>query len=84
MAGHGHDDDGEAGRVGASETHAGRHAPEPLAAADQSSRRDFLKLGGIAAAGLVVGGGVGAGAGAAVGHALGYREGSADLGVGTI
>ena len=33
-----------------------------------SSRRDFLKLGGIATAGLVVGGAVGAAAGAAIGH----------------
>src|SRR5829696_1606338 len=45
-----------------------------------SSRRDFLKVGGIAAAGLVVGGGVGALAGATVGHAMGYREGAQDYG----
>ena len=45
-----------------------------------SSRRDFLKVGGIAAAGLVVGGGVGAAAGASIGHALGYREGAQDYG----
>lgn len=45
-----------------------------------SSRRDFLKFGGIAAAGLIVGGGVGAAAGASVGHTLGYREGSEDYG----
>ncbi|MEI3848197.1 MULTISPECIES: alkaline phosphatase family protein [unclassified Microbacterium] len=78
MAGHGHDDDdGGAGRVEATETPATPPAPEAL---DQSSRRDFLKLGGIAAAGLVVGGGVGAAAGAAIGHAVGYREGSLDLG----
>ena len=48
--------------------------------ADQSSRRDFLKLGGLATAGLVVGGAVGAAAGATIGHQLGYREGSLDLG----
>lgn len=77
MAGHGHDDDGGAGRVDATGTPGTPPAPE---SADQSSRRDFLKLGGIAAAGLVVGGGVGAAAGAAIGHAVGYREGSADLG----
>lgn len=45
-----------------------------------SSRRDFLKVGGIAAAGLVVGGGVGAAAGGSAGHALGYREGAQDYG----
>ena len=45
-----------------------------------SSRRDFLKVGGIAAAGLVVGGGIGAAAGASIGHALGYREGAQDYG----
>jgi len=45
-----------------------------------SSRRDFLKVGGIAAAGLVVGGAVGAAAGASVGHAMGYREGAQDYG----
>lgn len=45
-----------------------------------SSRRDFLKVGGIAAAGLVVGGGVGAAAGATAGRAAGYREGASDYG----
>lgn len=45
-----------------------------------SSRRDFLKVGGIAAAGLVVGGGVGAAAGASAGRAIGYTEGAADYG----
>ena len=39
--------------------------------ADLSSRRDFLKLGGLAAAGLAVGGGVGAAAGAAIAYPLG-------------
>ncbi|MFX3891456.1 alkaline phosphatase family protein, partial [Streptococcus suis] len=47
---------------------------------DLSSRRDFLKLGGIAAAGLVVGGGVGAAAGASIAYHVGYREGSLDVG----
>ena len=47
---------------------------------DASSRRDFLRFGGIAAAGLVVGGGVGAAAGATIGHGIGYREGSIDFG----
>lgn len=45
-----------------------------------SSRRDFLKLGGLTTAGLVVGGAVGAAAGASIGHTLGYREGSIDFG----
>ena len=39
-----------------------------------SSRRDFLQDGGIAAAGLVVGGAVGAAAGASIGHALGLSR----------
>lgn len=45
-----------------------------------TSRRDFLKLGGLTTAGFVVGGAVGAASGASVGHAVGYREGSTDLG----
>jgi phospholipase C len=58
----------------------GAHArPEGDLAAD-SSRRDFLKLGGLTTAGLVVGGAVGAAAGASIGHTLGYREGSIDFG----
>ena len=44
-----------------------------------SSRRDFLRLGGAAAAGAVVGGGVGAAIGASVGHALGYQAGADDF-----
>lgn len=47
--------------------------------AEAGSRRDFLKLGGLTAAGLVVGGAVGAAAGASIGHAIGYREGSTDF-----
>ena len=43
-------------------------------------RRDFLKVGGLAAAGLVVGGAAGAAAGAAIGHAAGYKEGALDDG----
>lgn len=54
-------------------------APGREQADELSSRRDFLKVGGIAAAGLVVGGGVGAAAGAAIGHAAGVREGSVDF-----
>ncbi|HYI51423.1 MAG TPA: alkaline phosphatase family protein [Microbacterium sp.] len=58
------------------------HTPIDDVRADDlvSSRRDFLKVGGIAAAGLVVGGGVGAAAGASAGRALGYREGAQDYG----
>lgn len=48
--------------------------------AERASRRDFLKLGGLTTAGLVVGGAVGAAGGAAIGHAAGYREGSIDFG----
>jgi phospholipase C len=50
------------------------------AGADLASRRDFLKFGGIAAAGLVVGGGVGAGAAGSLAYGQGYREGSIDIG----
>lgn len=45
-----------------------------------SSRRDFLKLGGLTTAGFVVGGGVGATAGASIAHGIGFREGSVDIG----
>lgn len=53
---------------------------EPTDAARASSRRDFLKAGGLAAAGLIVGGAAGAAAGAAIGHSAGYREGANDYG----
>ncbi|MFH8249744.1 alkaline phosphatase family protein [Microbacterium sp. B2969] len=42
--------------------------------ASDSSRRDFLKYGGIAAAGLIVGGGVGAAAGAGIGYQAGAED----------
>lgn len=45
-----------------------------------ASRRDFLRIGGLTTAGLVVGGAVGAAAGATIGHTIGYREGSTDFG----
>src|SRR5687768_11295540 len=80
MAGQGHTDDaGGAGRVEDPQTPSTSRA-RGGDDADLSSRRDFLKLGGIAAAGLAVGGGVGAAAGAAIAYPLGYREGSIDLG----
>jgi len=44
-----------------------------------TSRRDFLKFGGVAAAGAVVGGGAGAAIGAAIGHAAGFAEGADDF-----
>jgi len=76
MAGHGRKDDaGGAGRVDGVDTSDTDRAPET----GESSRRDFLKLGGVAAAGLVVGGAVGAAGGASIGHTIGYREGSDDL-----
>ncbi|WP_203579342.1 alkaline phosphatase family protein [Microbacterium hibisci] len=78
MAGHGQEDDaGGAGRVEGTGTPGDDRAPGAI---DASSRRDFLKLGGVAAAGLVVGDAVGAAAGASIGHAAGYREGSVDIG----
>ncbi|MDR7111741.1 phospholipase C [Microbacterium trichothecenolyticum] len=77
MTGHGQHDDAGARHVDATDTPAESRAP---ASGDASSRRDFLKLGGVAAAGLVVGGAVGAAAGASIGHTIGYREGSVDFG----
>src|SRR5690349_15333331 len=54
---------------------------EPAPEADlASSRRNFLKFGGIAAAGLIVGGGVGAAAGASIAEQAGYRAGAEDYG----
>ena len=44
-----------------------------------ASRREFLKLGGAAAAGAVAGGGIGAAVGGAVGHGLGFAEGLDDF-----
>jgi len=44
-----------------------------------TSRRDFLKIGGAAAAGAVVGGGIGAAVGASIGHQLGFEEGVDDF-----
>lgn len=71
---------------------AGRGADEADAGADPgagvdadpgrapgTSRRDFLRIGGAAAAGAVVGGGAGAAIGAAVGHRAGLDEGLDDV-----
>ncbi|MRG58657.1 hypothetical protein GE115_02045 [Agromyces sp. CFH 90414] len=55
---------------------AGRDGGE---AAHAASRRDFLKFGGFAAAGAVVGGGIGAAAGAAIGYSSGFAEGADDF-----
>ncbi|MEV5071739.1 hypothetical protein MRBLMI12_003386 [Microbacterium sp. LMI12-1-1.1] len=74
MAGDGHTDDAQPEDHGDAE-----RVMRPRAEGTDSSRRDFLKLGGIATAGLVVGGAVGAAAGATIGHELGFREGSLDL-----
>lgn len=46
----------------------------------RSSRRDFLRAGGFAAAGLLAGGAIAGAAGAVIGHAAGYREGAGDSG----
>lgn len=62
------------------DTDAVAAARAEAAAEAASSRRDFLKYGGIAAAGLVVGAGVGAAAGASVAHEIGYREGAEEYG----
>ncbi|MEI3866572.1 alkaline phosphatase family protein [Microbacterium sp. CCNWLW134] len=53
-----------------------RENPEQEAS---TSRRDFLKVGGLAAAGFAVGGATGAAGGAVVGHAAGVREGTQEL-----
>jgi phospholipase C len=75
--------DGGTEAHGKKDAGASRRADAAVPAAadpDARSRRDFLKFGGIAAAGLVVGGGVGAAAGAAIGERIGYREGAEDYG----
>lgn len=79
--GRGSDQSGADQRAGdhAPPSSAALRRPAPPAGDDLSSRRDFLKVGGIAAAGFVVGGGIGAAAGATIGHEAGYREGSLDL-----
>ncbi|HEX5856541.1 MAG TPA: alkaline phosphatase family protein [Microbacterium sp.] len=69
----------------AREQRAGETTPAPASSVDEptptaSSRRDFLKAGGLAAAGLVVGGAAGAAAGVAIGRAAGYKEGAQDYG----
>ena len=64
--------DDEAKGAAADASHDGA---EPTEAGTATSRRDFLKIGGAAAAGAVVGGGIGAAVGAAVGHSMGVTEG---------
>jgi phospholipase C len=44
------------------------------------SRRDFLRAGGFAAAGLLAGGAVAGAVGAVAGHSAGYQEGEEDYG----
>ena len=46
----------------------------------KSSRRDFFKLGGVAATGALIGGGVGAAAGFALGKQEGFAEAADDYG----
>ncbi len=53
---------------------------DPPSEDTRTSRRDFLTLGGIAAAGVVAAGGGGAAVGATIGHRIGYEEGSTDFG----
>lgn len=53
---------------------------DPPSEDTRTSRRDFLALGGIAAAGVVAAGGGGAAVGATIGHRIGYEEGSIDFG----
>jgi phospholipase C len=74
------DDSADGGTTAQDGTDAAAGARAQPADDAASSRRDFLKYGSIAAAGLVVGGGVGAAAGASIGMTLGYREGSEDYG----
>lgn len=64
---------GPGGVDGARESEVG-HAD----ADDGVGRRDFLKLGGVAAAGAVAGAGVGAAVGGTAGHSLGLEEGRED------
>src|SRR5690349_8546967 len=74
-------DDHAAGADEGTRAHGGTDAAADTRAADAArSRRDFLKYGGIAAAGLIVGGAVGAAAGLSLGERAGYREGAEDYG----
>lgn len=57
---------------------AAADAEAPSAA--RRSRRDFLRLGGLTAAGAVVGGGAGAVAGYALGQRSGFDEALSDYG----
>ncbi len=54
-------------------------APTP-APAPATSRRNFLRAGGLGLAGLVVGGAAGAAAGAAIGHSIGVEDGREEFG----
>ncbi|UOE45333.1 alkaline phosphatase family protein [Agromyces larvae] len=57
-------------------------APGPLDASAQTkaaSRRDFLRIGGAAAAGAVIGGAAGAAAGATLGYRAGFDRGADDF-----
>jgi phospholipase C len=67
------------GRGADDERRAENADPDAAEDAAVASRRDFLKLGGAAAAGAVVGGGIGAAVGGAIGHGLGFAEGLDDF-----
>jgi len=59
------------------EPNEGEEVPE---SASKSSRRDFFRFGGIAAAGALIGGGIGAAAGLAAGKQEGFAEAADDYG----
>ena len=70
------DESGGAAHASAEEHDAGDAAP----ASAGRSRRDFLRIGGLTAAGAVVGGGAGAAAGYALGQRNGFAEALEDYG----
>jgi phospholipase C len=68
------DDADSAQRAGAAQRSA-PDANEESASTPVTSRRGFLRAGGLGLAGLVVGGAAGVAAGAAIGHSRGLEEG---------
>ena len=69
--GHGADGPGEGERD---------RPPAGSAKGTARTRREFLRNGGIATAGVLIGGAIGGAVGASLGRTAGYREGSVDFG----
>ncbi|GAA1988146.1 alkaline phosphatase family protein [Microbacterium pumilum] len=70
-------DDAPKDRAPESETEV---TAEPTPGDTASTRREFLRNGGLVTAGFVVGGAIGAAAGVSIGTTIGRQEGSVDFG----